>query len=1055
MPSDYAAITSDNIRRRGEEFDDIGRLVSEQLYSDRTHFVYELLQNAEDALARRTRSEPSHDHPHSVTFSLTDTTLSVSHFGQPFSTDDVRGISDVLRGTKTNDTGQIGRFGIGFKSVYAFTDSPQISSGDEHFQIERYIRVYLAKPSPLAEGETRFIFPLRHTSVTAVETFKLIEQKLRGIGPRVLLFLHHIDTIKWTIRGGTSGQYRRESAKQGVARRVTVFDESNGKRQSETWLLFDRAVHCPGRKEPLTVSVAYLVERDERTNREQIKPITGAPLVVYFPTDRETRLGFLINGPYLTTPARDNILSDPLNAQLLRETGALIVETLEHLKSLGMLTASTLRALPITASDFGPSHLFRPIFDAVLNALITRELLPAHGGGFVSARYAKLARSSELRDLLSNEQLPKLFQATSVMRWLSEEITFDRMPELRAYLMQELKVQEVTPEVFANQIDHAFLEKQPNEWLIRLYTFLDGQPALWRAGRTGFKAGPLRTKPIIRLQSGNLVAPFTADGIVVVFLPPLSPTMLPTVHRVIAADAQAIEFLRRLPLTLPDLVAEVMNHVLPKYECSAADRISTDEHERDVTAVIEALRVSSAEQVERLLERLRQVSFFLATNAQTGQSQRKRAGELYLPLVELKAYFVGNPVAWFLSTAYEAVYQRLEQIGVSRTVRVKYRSANAHGYVIIAEQYGHYERGQAGFDPDCTVDGLEFALSHPTIERAAYIWNEVLPPLRRKIYGYIERATKANYRDLKKFYRPSNMGRIVTEMRWLPARGGGWAKPSDLSLNELPHRFQHDEHLAATLAMKNAIAQSQVEQALGFRIDPEDVDFLKQHWDEIQKLKFKHDQRGQEGTTKSGNQGNESFDYAETLREIFQRPQVTPAAGGHVQPRDVPYPEHRRGVVDGEIQYGQQVEPEVTLRFQQVERRVWEAKNNQTREFLAQQYGGECQICTTTFHKRDGAPYFEGLYLVSQTHKRWVDRPGNVLCLCATCCAKFLYGSVEADDILDQVAAFRLRREGGRGEPALTITLCENPVKIRFTEQHMVDLQELIKSGRYSAKAAD
>ncbi|MCH7831938.1 MAG: hypothetical protein IIC55_03605 [Proteobacteria bacterium] len=33
----------------------------------------------------------------------------------------------------------IGRFGIGFKSVYAFTDCPEIHSGDEHFAIESFV----------------------------------------------------------------------------------------------------------------------------------------------------------------------------------------------------------------------------------------------------------------------------------------------------------------------------------------------------------------------------------------------------------------------------------------------------------------------------------------------------------------------------------------------------------------------------------------------------------------------------------------------------------------------------------------------------------------------------------------------------------------------------------------------------------------------------------------------------------------------------------------------------------------------------------------------------
>ena len=39
MPSDYEAITGDNIRRRGEEFDDIGNFLAEKLYGDRAHFI--------------------------------------------------------------------------------------------------------------------------------------------------------------------------------------------------------------------------------------------------------------------------------------------------------------------------------------------------------------------------------------------------------------------------------------------------------------------------------------------------------------------------------------------------------------------------------------------------------------------------------------------------------------------------------------------------------------------------------------------------------------------------------------------------------------------------------------------------------------------------------------------------------------------------------------------------------------------------------------------------------------------------------------------------------
>jgi hypothetical protein len=132
VASNYSRIRKQIVKRRGDAFDDIGAFIAEQLYADRTHFIYELLQNAEDARASK------------VSFALRKTGLEVRHDGQRFTTSDVIGISDLLMGTKAADDATIGRFGIGFKSVYAFTASPEIHSGREHFFIERYI--YPSRP---------------------------------------------------------------------------------------------------------------------------------------------------------------------------------------------------------------------------------------------------------------------------------------------------------------------------------------------------------------------------------------------------------------------------------------------------------------------------------------------------------------------------------------------------------------------------------------------------------------------------------------------------------------------------------------------------------------------------------------------------------------------------------------------------------------------------------------------------------------------------------------------------------------------------------------------
>ena len=126
MPTDYDRIRADNIREYGQGTRHLSFLG--RLYTDRTHFVFELLQNAEDAGATR------------ILFRLFEDRLEVTHDGRAFNEADVRGVCGVGEGTKVEDMTQIGKFGIGFKSVYAYTEIPEIHSGGEGFRIENYVR---------------------------------------------------------------------------------------------------------------------------------------------------------------------------------------------------------------------------------------------------------------------------------------------------------------------------------------------------------------------------------------------------------------------------------------------------------------------------------------------------------------------------------------------------------------------------------------------------------------------------------------------------------------------------------------------------------------------------------------------------------------------------------------------------------------------------------------------------------------------------------------------------------------------------------------------------
>ena len=163
MPADYGKIRDENIARYGWDTAVLDLLG--QLYSERTHFIFELIQNAEDAGATE------------LAFELFDDRLEVRHDGRPFTEADVRGVCGVGTSEKSGDLTKIGQFGIGFKSVYAYTKSPRIySAGEnagEHFRIEMYVRPYAVDPladgavHPLADGAP---YPLADGAVHPLAT---------------------------------------------------------------------------------------------------------------------------------------------------------------------------------------------------------------------------------------------------------------------------------------------------------------------------------------------------------------------------------------------------------------------------------------------------------------------------------------------------------------------------------------------------------------------------------------------------------------------------------------------------------------------------------------------------------------------------------------------------------------------------------------------------------------------------------------------------------------------------------------------------------------------
>ena len=141
----------------------------------------ELLQNAEDAYSQRAQLELPEPPGQGVTFTYSAAdgarTLSVSHYGRPFNLwrhgvkrvdafrYDVEGVLKSAGSFKPHSRAEgvrpVGRFGLGFKSVYLVTDTPRIHSGDWHFEITAAcIPNEIPAPVDYERGQTRVVLPL-------------------------------------------------------------------------------------------------------------------------------------------------------------------------------------------------------------------------------------------------------------------------------------------------------------------------------------------------------------------------------------------------------------------------------------------------------------------------------------------------------------------------------------------------------------------------------------------------------------------------------------------------------------------------------------------------------------------------------------------------------------------------------------------------------------------------------------------------------------------------------------------------------------------------------
>ena len=1009
----------------------IKRLLTD-LYPDNAHFIYELLQNAEDAEATEVR------------FILKEDGIEFEHNGNRlFTLEDVKSITSIGDSPKKDDPTSIGKFGVGFKAVFAYTSTPEIASGKYHFRISDLVvpDTEGLPPCALDDKETRFTFPFDNSQKPPERAREEIEKNLRQLDESSLLFLSNIRKIEYLLPDSALGFLERKET-DGNRIEILVQHPEDSEPASIFFLRFERTVEVndeDGRLKCCRVAVAFGLEKPQG-QEWKIRPLDPGRVCIYFPAEKETsKLRFHLHAPFASTVARDSVRDCSANDELRDRLSDLIAESMITLRDQGLLNVQFLAILPNSKDSLSP--FYSPIQDQLVKTFRNEELTPMKQGGHAAA-LGIYRGGRQLSDLINDEDLTTILGEGPRLMWAANPPQRNQGAD---DFLSMLSISEWKTENLVNTLSESsetvmkWLAEKSDAWLQQLYILLSGEP-IWK----------VRSLRIVRLSNGDFSVGekcfFPTEGM------KNDQKFLRVAEGVYSSGSneeqkeKICKFLEALGVRKLDIVEEVIEGILPKYEDSSAT-VDPEQNAHDLKKIERAYETDSREKKRRLQTSLRRTPFILAECLNEGETAYRKPNRVYFSSDDLRTYFAEND-SFACVTANHPYAKLLRELGVEEAVRIRRKLGDSKQRVTIQSDYGDHERGLNGFDPYICVDGLEYAISTPCLEKSVFIWNEIAVPNSDCIRGVVEKSTRRTYEGSEEEKQISEFGELLTDNAWLPDLNGHWHRPSALTLDDLPESFVRNERLADQLGMKKNVVAELAEKAGVSQTSLGRAKRFEEASPEIQQ-RIEDILLREEKKKKTPQQEDRPYD--EALSKAFSASGKEGANNNGDDGGFSSNPSRRRKKTSEDIAatIKNRNDPEERSYFSV--RKNWEAKNDQVRADFVEWYSGRCQICDWTFSRRNGEPYFEGLYLVSRTTADWVDRVGNVLCLCAQHSVMFQFGSKEVDeDIIQQVMRLKTKAEGGDGYPAIRMKLCGDPIEIKFAEKHLIDLQEMIRTAQES-----
>ena len=798
-------------------------------YSDQAHFIYELLQNADDAGATAAYFKLLSDrlvfaHNGTRRFSISDpaTEDEDSDNGK---LGDINSITSYYNSTKTEAS--IGKFGIGFKAVLQYTDRPEIYDDKFRFCIEdQIVPVELSEDYPGRKaGETLFVFPFANVEIA----YRDIANKLRSLSYPIL-FLSCLQSVSFSTEE-VQGVYHKKQlcfkTEDGTRRELLHMLHDNGDaiNEEDLWLF--------SREDDAGRSYSVGFPLDEAGT---LRPIQ-TDAYCFFKTKEHTGLNFFVHAPFKLNDSREHIVSgEPHNHNMIKLLAELAADSLVFLRDIGLdqgsrlINDNILNIIPTDEDVFGEDTAdrlsFLPFYTAILEKMSTDELLPTVEG-YVDGENAYWADTEEIAEIISTEQLAELADNPHA-RWAFISIGRDRgRARFTEYIDQiigekwcdenaiisgrKLPWSSKKPNsIVLSGLNSHFIETQNIEWLHSFYKWLSG---------TDNRIKRIKTVPIFLNQDGHASSAFDERNEPILFLPSDGIEGMNTIAPELLDNPDTRDFIeRKVGIKQPSRKDYIYNRILPQYIDGVA--INTKPHFQLFFDYY--TQECPLNEVESFLGQIRHCKFLIYHDDE--EAYRDEADQLYFPDSNLRAFFANKPDTKFVdwdgylelvgNERKEDLRQFLSDLGVHSSVQFLNHTLNESDEADrkLAKSLGL----PSPYSPKRwikwnypVIDGVDELLhaivSTKDCEKSLLLWNELLEiikcncSLRRHLIDLLRGKCEYFYYHDRQESFLAPIGKKLRECVWLMDRDSCFFSPNQLTVGSMNEGYDLSDDAAEEL----------------------------------------------------------------------------------------------------------------------------------------------------------------------------------------------------------------------------------------------------------------